>query len=430
MQPQNPLHPFYLKSNPNSSVGMRLILLFAFMLNTNLIDAQQSPSVRETTLFSFNNGFGVVSPDSSFSIALRMRIQNRIGAIFTENANGEWELIDSEFRARRVRLRLDGFVLNTKWTYALQLSFSRADQDWDISNVPNILRDAMIFYKPNKHWSIGFGQGKLPGNRQRVISSGEQQFTDRSLVNSTFNIDRDFGINVSYKFNLGNPQFILRGAVSSGEGRNEGLLGFSNVNPGLSYTSRVEILPLGAFDKRGDYSESDLIREPKPKISIAAGYNYNEGSQRTGGQIGRLLFSPLNVNTFISDFIYKYKGCSIYGEFISRTSTTSPVTSLKENGVVVEKRHIFQGNGATLQAGYLFKNNFEIAARLAQILPSNEIYEFEDIRKNYAVCFSKYLKGHKLKLQTDFTFEEAFDALTKVRSGRSLAWRFQIEMGL
>jgi hypothetical protein len=123
-----------------------------------------------------------------------MRIQNRIGAIFTENENGKWELTDSEFRARRVRLRLDGFVFDPKWTYALQLSFTRADQDWDVSNVPNILRDSMIFYRPNKHWTIGFGQCKLPGNRQRVISSGEQQFTDRSLVNSTFNIDRDFGL--------------------------------------------------------------------------------------------------------------------------------------------------------------------------------------------------------------------------------------------
>jgi phosphate-selective porin OprO/OprP len=409
---------------------MRFNLLICIVVFATSLMAQENPTKKNAPSFTFNNGFGVVSPDSSFSVAIRMRIQNRIGAIFTENENGKWELTDSEFRARRVRLRLDGFVFDPKWTYALQLSFTRADQDWDVSNVPNILRDAMIFYRPNKHWTIGFGQGKLPGNRQRVISSGEQQFTDRSLVNSTFNIDRDFGINASYKFNIGNPQFVLRGAVSSGEGRNEGLLGFSNVNPGLSYTSRVEILPLGAFDKRGDYSESDLVREPKPKISIAAGYNYNEGAQRTGGQIGRLLFSPINVNNFISDFILKYRGLSIYGEFISRRSTTSPVTNLKENGVIVEQRHIFQGNGAMLQAGYLFKNNFEVAGRFAQINPTSEIYAFEDIRKNYAVCFSKYLKGHKLKLQTDFTFEEAFDAFTRARSGRSLAWRFQVELGL
>jgi hypothetical protein len=192
----------------------------------------------------------------------------------------------------------------------------------------------------------------------------------------------------------------------------------------------MEILPFGIFDKRGDYSESDLAREQKPKLSIAAGYNYNEGSERTGGQLGRLLYSPLNLKNFISDFVLKYRGLSIYGEYIRRVSTTSPITNIISNGVIVQSRYIYQGEGALIQAGYLFKNNYEIAARYAQLNPFIEISAFEDIKKNYAICFSKYLKGHKLKLQTDFTFEEAFDALSKARSGRSLAWRFQIEMGL
>jgi phosphate-selective porin OprO/OprP len=407
----------------------RLLSFIAFFSCANSF-AQTFQAPSKLPLFSFNNGLGITSPDSSFGVAIRMRIQNRVGAILTENSDGNWELTESEFRARRVRLRFDGFVFNPKWTYALQLSFSRGDQDWDVSNVPNVLRDAMIFYKPNKHWLIGFGQGKLPGNRQRVVSSGEQQFTDRSIVNANLTIDRDFGVNASYSFNLGKPQFILRGAISGGEGRNEGLSGFNNVNPGLSYTGRMEILPFGIFDKRGDYSESDLAREQKPKLSIAAGYNYNEGSERTGGQLGRLLYSPLNLKNFISDFVLKYRGLSIYGEYIRRVSTTSPITNIISNGVIVQSRYIYQGEGALIQAGYLFKNNYEIAARYAQLNPFIEISAFEDIKKNYAICFSKYLKGHKLKLQTDFTFEEAFDALSKARSGRSLAWRFQIEMGL
>ena len=404
-------------------------LLVAF--NINISHAQQGFSSNKPSSFSFNNGVGLTSPDSSFGVSLRFRIQNRIGAIFTENSQGKWELTESEFRARRVRLRLDGFVFNPKWTYALQLSFSRGDQDWDGSNVPNVLRDAMIFYKPNKHWSIGFGQGKLPGNRQRVVSSGEQQFADRSIVNAALTIDRDFGLNASYSFNIGKPVFILRAALTGGEGRNEGLTGFSNVNPGLSYTGRMEFLPFGEFDKKGDYSEADLAREKNPKLSVAAGYNYNEGAERTGGQLGRALNTPLNIHNLICDFVFKYRGLSIYGEYIKRTSTTSPVTYLyNSDGQIQLTRYIFHGEGALLQSGFLFKNNYEVAARYAQLIPFSEIAAFEDIRKNYAVCFSKYLKGHKLKLQTDFTFEEAFDALTKVRSGRSLAWRFQIEMGL
>jgi hypothetical protein len=48
------------------------------------------------------------------------------------------------------------------------------------------------FYK-YKNWTIGFGQTKLPGNNQRVVSSGSE-FTDRTINNSRFNIDRDFGL--------------------------------------------------------------------------------------------------------------------------------------------------------------------------------------------------------------------------------------------
>ena len=376
--------------------------------------------------YSFNNGFGVTAPDSTFSVAVRLRIQNRIGCMFEETEDGKWELSQSEFRVRRARLRFDGFVFNPKWTYAVQLSFSRADQDWDNSGVPNVLRDAMIFYRPNAHWTFGLGQGKLPGNRQRVVSSGEQQFADRSLVNATFNIDRDAAVFANYQFNTGKPLWILRTALSSGEGRNEGIVGYTKVNAGLCYTGRAELLPFGAFDKRGDYSEADLAREPKPKVSLAAGWSYNEGAERTAGQLGRALYQPLNVNTFISDFLLKYRGFSLYGEYINRAATTSPVTTSEGES----DRYVYQGTGMLLQSGYLFKNNVEIAARFARISPEVPIRSYEDIRDNYAICFSKYLKGHRLKLQTDITYETVTDAASKAIKGRNIQWRFQIEMGL
>jgi hypothetical protein len=188
----------------------------------------------------------------------------------------------------------------------------------------------------------------------------------------------------------------------------------------------VEFLPLGAFDKRGDYSEADLAREPKPKLSIASGWSYNEGSVRTGGQLGGLLNAPLNIHTFISDFIFKYRGFSLYGEYIDRAATTSPVTIMEGE----KDRYIYQGTGVLLQSGYLFKNNFEIAARYARISPDAEIQSYEDICDNYALCFSKYLKGHRLKLQTDVTYETITDAAIKALNGRNIQWRFQIEMGL
>src|SRR5690606_26032135 len=125
-------------------------------------------------------------------------------------------------RVGRLRLKLEGFVYDPELTYYIQLSFSRGDMDWEgrensIANVtPNLIRDAVIYYTPTKNLRLGFGQTKLPGNRQRGVSSGDQQFVDRSIVNATFNIDRDFGLFADFM----SDYVMLRGAITSGDGRN------------------------------------------------------------------------------------------------------------------------------------------------------------------------------------------------------------------
>ena len=136
-----------------------------------------------------------------------------------------------EARVRRLRLRFDGFIYTPRLTYLIQLAFTRADMDYDDTGFPNIIRDAMIIYAVTDHFSVGVGQTKLPGNRQRVNSSGDLQFADRSIVNSTFNIDRDFGVQLYYNNNLQGLHYVLRGAISSGEGRN-----IVSSDRGLAYT--------------------------------------------------------------------------------------------------------------------------------------------------------------------------------------------------
>jgi phosphate-selective porin OprO and OprP len=81
---------------------------------------------------------------------------------------------------------------------------------------------------------LGVGQTKLPGNRQRVNSSGDLQLVDRSIVNAFFNIDRDFGIQAYYKNHINQFQYVLRGAISSGEGRNSLIS-----DEGLAYSSQM-----------------------------------------------------------------------------------------------------------------------------------------------------------------------------------------------
>lgn len=106
----------------------------------------------------------------------------------------------------------------------------------------NIVRDAIVYYFPSEVWNIGFGQTKIKANRSRINSSSALQFVDRSVVNSHFNLDRDFGFFGEYNplrgdgFNL-----AAKASVTLGEGRNWGI----SSNGGFAYTGRVELYPLG-----------------------------------------------------------------------------------------------------------------------------------------------------------------------------------------
>ncbi|MBE7442386.1 MAG: porin [Flavobacteriales bacterium] len=374
--------------------------------------------------FYFSNGIGMVAPDSIFSMNFRFRTQLR--SAYTTVSENDFTASEIEARVRRLRLRMEGFVINSKINYYLQLSFSRGDMDWTdndnsaINSSPNIVRDAVFIYKPTQKLSIIFGQTKLPGNRQRVVSSGELQFADRSIVNSTFTPDRDFGLQFAYLNNVSKIHYALKGAVSSGEGRN------STVSDGgLAYTGRVELLPFGKFTNKGDYFEGDLEREQKPKVSIAAGYHYNERARRTAGTLGKDLYESRNLSVFISDMLIKYRGFALSAEYINRTTDNAFTTnSLKE------QRHVYIGEGKMAQISYLFKNNLEIAARYARISPFASIQKKELQREEMGLGVTKYLKKHRVKLQGHVFYNQSTNLFLDEITTKNWNTTFQIEIGI
>lgn len=373
-------------------------------------------------------GIEVVQKDSLFSIQFQFRIQNR--AAYESISHRDFTPETFEFRTRRARLKLKGFVYSPKLTYQLQLSFSRGDMDWDgtqnssVNSSPNVLRDAAIYYQATPALKLGFGQTKLPGNRQRVISSGDQQFVDRSIVNATFTLDRDFGFFATLDKNL----LIFKGAISSGEGRNS-----NRSNKGLSYTGRIEFLPLGKFTGENDYVEGDLAREPKPKLSLAGTYNYNSKAVRQGGQLGNDLYAPAELQNLQLDVLFKYRGFAFYSEYCQRISS-KPVTQSTVNPA--DLRLTYVGFGYLAQASYLFKNNYEIALRFAMITPFKSIYDNpvftsvnEKRQEHLHLGVTKYLYGHRVKVQGNLTYEVT-DDLRKVSTLHQLGAIFQVELGI
>lgn len=367
---------------------------------------------------SFKNGLQFATTDTTFSLTLRFRIQNRVG--YASNSTSDLTPREFDFRVRRTRLRLDGFVLDPRLIYQLQLSFSRADQDWDVSNVPNVLRDAMLWYQFKKGFSVGIGQGKLPGNRQRVISSGEQQFADRSIVNNALTLDRDVGIFANYVSDKEYFAWRIKTAITNGEGRNA-----LPSDKGLAYTGRLEILPLGPFSERNDYQEGDLLHEPRPKLSVAATLHFNARAKRTGGELGPFLYKPRDLSSLHLDLLFKYNGWAFSSEYLQR-SNDDPKTFDSNNNL----RYVYAGQGVNTQLSYCTRKMWELALRHSWLSPQRELEDVELEKTQYAVCLSKYLNKHRVKLQTDFTYEHLKNPITEEQEGGNFQWRFQVELGI
>jgi hypothetical protein len=292
---------------------MKHNLILVILFFTFISGVQSQTEVDERAMIHFDKGLGFNTPDSLFGVNIRFRMQNLV--MFTTNSENDLNVKSIDARVRRLRLRFDGFLGNSgKLTYYIQLAFSREDQDWDNTHIPNIIRDAMVYYRFNKDFYIGFGQGKLPGNRQRITSSGLQQFLDRSVVNASFNIDRDFGLFAYYNGRIGSLVYNIKGAISDGEGR-----GTLRTDNGLAYTGRFELLPFGKFKSDGDFLEGDLYREQKPKLSLGFAYSYNDKTKKLAGQRGVELANSVDLTSAFADMIFKYKGFSNTTEFCMRT---------------------------------------------------------------------------------------------------------------
>lgn len=367
--------------------------------------------------YSYGKGLGLTSPDSLFQFNIRFRMQNRVSYLESDGVS----TIDGQIR--RLRLRFDGYVGDPKFLYAIQLSFAPGDvgQAHEGENV-NIIRDAIVFYRPNKHWNIGFGQTKLPGNRQRINSSGALQLTDRTINNARFTIDRDFGLQV-HNLNeyLDKFSYNLKGAISMGEGRNS----TKEPDNGLAYTGKVELYPFGAFKSNGTFFEGDLKREEKPKVMVSGAYQFNNKARKTQGQLGNYLFEKRDMQSLLLDGMFKYDGWSFQTAYMQRTAK-DPVTYNPDD--ITDFNYVFVGHGMDYQLSYLFPSDYELIGRYSNQKVHKDIEMYSPNSDQYSIGVTKYIWEHTFKAQ----MEVSMDDLHYYNGDSRQRWlvRFQVEIGI
>lgn len=364
--------------------------------------------------------FNLVGQDSTWTMKVGLRAQLLGSSSWEENNVNE-----TSFLTRRARLKFDGYAYSPKLKYKVELGLSNRDLSGAsqyTSNAPRYILDAVLQWNFYQNFELWFGQTKLPGNRERVISSGNLQQVDRLLLNSRFTIDRDFGFQLRHHFNI-TETFIVKEifSLAQGEGRNitTGNLG------GHQYTGRIELLPFGNFASKGDYKGSDLKREKKPKLAIGLSYDYNNNAVKTRSNQGSYMtidgaddaYFETNINTVFLDAMFKYNGVSLMAEYSDRTASDA---FAKNSDGSLTGDEVQVGKGLNLQMGYLFNNDIELSGRYTHIELDKNITG-KNPESQYTLGLSKYIVGHKLKVQTDISHLEIEG------SNNKLMYRLQVD---
>lgn len=393
------------------------VSLISLLISTTSLYGQ------EVGTSKFGKGiFNIKGENDSFSMNISARMQFLTSSTWIES-DGGYGSPESNFLVRRSRLKFKGFAYDPKITYKLELGLSNRDisgANEFTSNAPRYILDAYVRWNFYKNFTLQVGQGKLPGNIERVISSGDLAMVDRSLLNSRFNIDRDLGMQLRHHFKL-SENFIVKEifAISQGEGRNitKGNLG------GHQYTGRVEVLPFGNFKSKGDYRGADLEFEESPKLLAGVVYDINNDAVKSRSNMGSYLetnegFYQTDINTLFFDTHFKYRGFSIMAEYADRTAD-DPIAKNEDNSPTGDVVNV--GDAFNFQMGYVLPSNIAITGRYSNV-NFDEIVTAKNKISQYTLGLSRYVAKHKLKVQTDVTYQ------TTATSNDQLVYRLQFDI--
>ena len=247
--------------------------------------------------------------------------------------------------------------------------------------------------------SFRVGQYKLYYSRQRVISSGNQEFVDRTLAQGEFNLDRDIGFHLFSKDLGGIDRLKYYAGVTIGEGRDKWTTQrFSGTDAGgLQYLVRLEYLPFGGFK---DYTEVDFERSNRFRMSIGGAYAFLDDGTTPRGYLKSAFDDggTIDVHNAAGDIFFKWAGVTGLAEFYWRHGT-------RDQGAGEGATPGRNGIGYTGQLAFLVpKVPLGIGARYSGV--SNGWYNESETSltdsHELGATIGYYFAGHPLKLQFDY----------------------------
>ena len=405
----------------------KIITVLVLCLTASLVHTQ------DVELDSYKFGEGLrFTADEDHKIRISGYVQPYAESKQFTEADAEESM--NRFRMRRLRLRMDGVLPDERFSYRFQVDLSGASEVGDAQSTNNYLLDAYVSYNVTNRIKLSFGQrSTYTDNRELFMSSRTLQLVERSRLTSAFSSIREFGFFAQGNFRTGSgsylkPYFVL----TNGDGSNA----FEKDHGGLKVGGRIDFLPFGLFTNLGQFRQADVMRELIPKIVVGVNYSKNNGmSSRRGRESGAILYlndadeeSLPDYTKYGADFMIKYKGFSVLGEYIKTeadvptditqrvrnngsTSTTFDVNGIQnvENYV---KGRMMLGTAYNIQLGYLFKNGFSVDGRYTQLEADDNSFlnngTFYNRPKYYTIGLGKYIsRNYGAKVQASYTYVKA-----------------------
>lgn len=398
----------------NNSPQVKQAIVSAQNIKTEEELAKESPPPKQSkgtipaSVSYGKNGFEFRTDNDKFSLAIQNRIQARYAEPFDSDPRTLADLNRDEnsFMIRRARTKLNGHAYFPWLKYYMQYDWSQP-----------VLRDLNLTVDKYKWAQVRVGRGKVSYNNERVTSSGNQQFVNRSIVNDIFTVDRQQGVEV--KGNLfADTWYDLTYylGVFSGLGVGER----NNDDGNMMYSGRLQWNALGGEMK---FSQSDLEFHEQPALNISLAANTNtskctafETDSRSCRRLvdvnasgGARYRDPANttaagaqngqyeINQLMEEVNFKYKGFSFLHELHAKR--------IKDTLNNDEETKLL---GGFVQAGYFphrvinfIPSGIEVAGRYAFV--DMDIDRDNDRQTEFSAVINYFLEGHFNKLSLQFS---------------------------
>lgn len=358
-----------------------------------------------------NRRVEIATADGNHLMTLQWRFQFRASTPFDtppSDASALATVDQATFRIRRARLKVGGHAYRPWLEYYLEYDFpSTTLLDWRIS-----------LGRPSVQLRVG--QWKVNYSRERVSSSGEQQFVERSIVNTTFTLDRQVGVMLFGHLFAGSGA-DLRYYVGALTGTGAGAT--TNDDDRLLWLGRLEWQPLGTDP---GMEGGDFERRPDPALTVAVAgarnrspftrFSGSGGGQLTGFDTGEA--GQYGVGQAMVETAFTLRGFSWQHE------THWKRIDDRATGERTDYR------GTYVQAGFFPSEVFEglpepleIGARWAYV-SGGPVGDDPDVREAGAVA-NWYFAGHRNKLTFDLFRVDIEDP-----SGSADRWRARLQWDL